>query len=140
MARWKRASAASSGTTYFVAVCEARRLPLAAQVADYLGYTGDLRDTAAVTKTLLGGKSIEEAVKAAPKGLPINRSKLSRWVNWARPRPTFLDIYTLLSSAVNSMSLLEQLVDLTKVPSLAARYEIFRRQRSLPSASPGSMP
>lgn len=115
----------------FVAICEARRLPLAEQVELYLGYTGNLQASGPFTKTLLAGKKIEEIAKASK----LNRSKISRWVG-GKAEPTFLDAYALLKSTVNLLSFLEPLVDLAKVPSLAGDYAIFRRQRELAYSMP----
>ena len=110
----------------FVAVCDARRLPLREQLANYLGYEGDPHDTGALTKTLLGGKSIDVVSKATK----LNRSKISRWLR-AKASPTFLDIYALLGLTVNTLSFLEPLVDLAGVPELAEQYAVFRQQREL---------
>lgn len=117
--------------TDFVAVCEARRLPLRGQLALYLGYEGDLRDTGAITKTLLGGKSIDEISKATG----LNRSKISRWLR-AKASPTFLDVYILLGLTVNTLSFLEPLVSLPEVPQLARHYSVFRQQRELAYTMP----
>lgn len=115
----------------FVAVAEARRLPLAEQVKQYLGYEGDLRATGPFTRTLLAGKPVGELAKSAR----LNRSKLSRWLG-GKAEPTFLDVFALLRSSVNLISFLEPLVELGKVPSLAGEYEIFRRQRELAYSMP----
>ncbi|MGZ3742107.1 MAG: DUF4423 domain-containing protein [Bdellovibrionota bacterium] len=117
--------------TDFVAICKVRRLPLREQIILFLGYEGDLLDTAALTKTLLGGKSIDEASKATK----LDRSRISRWLRGKAP-PTFLDIYTLLGSTVNVLSFLEPIVNLQEVPILAADYAVLRQQRELAFALP----
>lgn len=117
--------------TDFVAICEAKRLPLREQLDSYLGYRGDLSATGPFTKTLLSGKSIDETSKTTQ----LNRSKISRWLNGKAP-PTFADVFLLLRSTINVISFLERLVDLSKVPSLAEEYDIFRKQRELAYAMP----
>jgi predicted transcriptional regulator len=117
--------------TDFVAICEARRLPLAGQISLYLGYKGNLHDTGPFMKTLLSGKSIDEASKTTG----INRSKISRWLSVKAP-PTFMDVYMLLRSAVNTLSFFEGILDLSKVPSLASDYRLFQQQRELAYSIP----
>lgn len=130
VARWEKGERRLLWTD-FVAVAEARRLPLAEQVKEYLGYEGDLRATAPFMRALLAGKPVGELARSAK----LNRSKLSRWLG-GKAEPTFLDVFAMLRSSVNLLSFLEPLVELEKVPSLAGEYGIFRRQRELTWSMP----
>jgi transcriptional regulator with XRE-family HTH domain len=130
VARWEKGERRLLWTD-FVALCEARRLPLAEQMRHHLGYEGDLHASGPFTKTLLGGKSIDEAAKATK----LSRSKISRWLN-GKATPTFLETYQLLRLAINPFGFFERLVDLSQVPSLAKDYRLFQRQRELAHALP----
>jgi transcriptional regulator with XRE-family HTH domain len=115
----------------FVALCQARRLPLREQLTAHLGNGEDLLDTPKLIKALLSGKSIDLAAKASK----FSRSKLSRWLG-GKATPTFLDVYALLGLSLNTLSFLEPLVDQSKIPSLALDYAEFRRQRELAYSLP----
>lgn len=130
VARWEKGERRLLWTD-FVTICKVRRLPLAEQVEAYLGYREDLFDTGPFTKTLLSGKSIDEASRATR----LSRSKISRWIHGKAP-PTFLDVYLLLASVINVLSFLEPLVNLERVPSLAGQYDLFRRQREIAFSMP----
>lgn len=112
--------------TDFVAICEVRRLPLREQVELYLGFSEDLSNTSALVKTLLDGQPIGTAANETG----LSRFKISRYC-LGKGEPTFLEIYALLRRGVNSLSFLEPLVDLAKIPSLAADYKSFQSQREL---------
>ncbi len=130
VARWEKSERRLLWSD-FVSVCEVRKLPLREQVELYLGYKGDLRATGPLTKTLLAGKPIG----LVSKSTRLDRSKISRWLS-GKAEPTFLDVYLLLRSGVNLLSFLEPLVELSKVPSLAKEYSIFRHQRELAYSMP----
>ena len=125
VARWEKGERRLLWTD-FVALCQARHLPLAEQLRHYLGYEGDPCASGPLTKTLLGGKSIDETAKATK----LNRSKITRWLN-GKASPTFLEIYLLLRLAIDPFGFLERLVDLSQVPSLAKDYRLFQKQREL---------
>lgn len=129
-ARWEKGERRLLWTD-FVAICQVRRLPLREQVSLYLGFEGDFSETGAFTKTLMNGQPIGEVAKAAK----LSRSKISRWLR-GKAAPTFMDVYALLKLGVNTLSFFEPLVDLEKIPSLAADYTTFRQQRELAYSLP----